>query len=521
MDSKKYIVFNKTRESSLSSSVTPVNAALEPLKVLKVLIEGLPANARTGLWLTNFKGVPVARTLSPFDLVYLDKDHRIVHSVELSKDGEFAPFKGQPASALVLPPRTITSSKTRDGDELDLRVAEATEPEPASAPSPTGTAPELPAAASAAEPSPPVPAEAASSARFYSSTAPAPAPPLDQAPLERFVSQQATPSPVVSARADTATKPIEPPAPAPAPAPGVAATAAVEAASPAATPETPAQDKRRRLVTGPILTPSSAAARKPATPETPPAPKAPIPFPSTPAARSAVTIHEASPPINLSPQQRGSAKPQEAPPTAAPAPAPPQPSLRPELRVAPAAAQAAQASTSPQAAAAPSAPRPALPTHNEPPQSAAPAAIPVEPVSLPVPEIPQHDAIPDYGPPPPKRKYSWKIHVLRWLFPELVIHEAQRPRDRRRADRQSLPGLIAYFFTGGAPEPRRIRNISVTGFYLQTEDRWMPGTVVRMTLQKLGSKGDDPSDTITVNSRIVRWGPDGEGFEFILTDLEE
>ena len=49
----------------------------------------------------------------------------------------------------------------------------------------------------------------------------------------------------------------------------------------------------------------------------------------------------------------------------------------------------------------------------------------------------------------------------------------------------------------------------------------MPGTVVRMTLQRVGTKGDDPSDIISVNSKIVRWGSDGEGFEFILTDLDE
>jgi hypothetical protein len=111
--------------------------------------------------------------------------------------------------------------------------------------------------------------------------------------------------------------------------------------------------------------------------------------------------------------------------------------------------------------------------------------------------------------------------MLRWLFPELVIAEAARPVDRRRADRQSLSGLVAYYFTGGSPAPQKIGNISVTGFYLHTDERWMPGTVVRMTLQRVGSKGDDPSDTITVNSKIVRWGADGEGFEFILTDLED
>jgi hypothetical protein len=123
--------------------------------------------------------------------------------------------------------------------------------------------------------------------------------------------------------------------------------------------------------------------------------------------------------------------------------------------------------------------------------------------------------------PKPKRKYPLKVRLLRWLFPDLVIKEAIEPQDRRRADRQSLPGLIAYYFTGGSPEAHKIANISVLGFYLQTDERWMPGTVVRMTLQRLGSTGEDPSDTITVNSRIVRWGADGEGFEFILTDLED
>jgi hypothetical protein len=112
------------------------------------------------------------------------------------------------------------------------------------------------------------------------------------------------------------------------------------------------------------------------------------------------------------------------------------------------------------------------------------------------------------------------VRLLRWLFPHLVI-EDEGAIDRRRADRQTLPGLVAYFFTGGSPEPQRIANISVMGFYLETDERWMPGTVVRMTLQRQGTKGDDPADTITVNSRIVRWGSDGEGFEFILTDLED
>ena len=188
MESRKYVAYNQTRESLLSSSVTAVNAGLEPLKVLKVLIEGLPANSRTGLWLTNFKGVPVARTLSPFDLVYLDKDNRVVQGVELSKDGEFAPFKGQPASALVLPPKSLATSKTREGDQLDLRVAEPdVRPEVQAEVLPAPVAPPpTTAILAASQPKGPVPAELSPSAHFFSPSEIAPPSHISEPASERF-----------------------------------------------------------------------------------------------------------------------------------------------------------------------------------------------------------------------------------------------------------------------------------------------------------------------------------------------
>jgi hypothetical protein len=146
--------------------------------------------------------------------------------------------------------------------------------------------------------------------------------------------------------------------------------------------------------------------------------------------------------------------------------------------------------------------------------------LPIEAPPVSIPE-PTYDPGPGDYRPAPKKKYSWKVKLLRWLFPDLVIKDVDEPRERRRADRQPLNGLVAYYFTGGSPDPHKIANISVLGFYLQTDERWMPGTIVRMTLQRVGSTGEDPSDTITVNSKIVRWGSDGEGFEFILTDLDE
>jgi hypothetical protein len=405
MEPRKYVAYNQTRDTLLSSSVTSVNAGLEPLKVLKVLIEGLPANSRTGLWLTNFKGVPVARTLSPFDLLYLDKDNRVVHGVELSKDGEFAPSKGRPASALVLPSKSLTASRTREGDQLELRVveveAQAEQVPAAIAPPP---APAEVAPGQIAERSP---AELSPSARFFSPGESAAAAPTS--PPESTVSPWSTPFP----------DPV-----------------AVESAAP---PEHPGTESIDFPIT-PLPKPQSE--------------------PFWPERTSYPRTRFSEPPL-----------------------APPEPPALIE-----------------------SLPKDTVATSFAPLQIQEAAA-----------PVPQYG---DYGP-APRKKYSWKIRALRWLFPELVIGETERPRDRRRADRQSLPGLIAYYFTGGSPEPHKISNISVTGFYLHTDERWMPGTVVRMTLQRVGTKGDDPSDIISVNSKIVRWGSDGEGFEFILTDLDE
>jgi len=56
---------------------------------------------------------------------------------------------------------------------------------------------------------------------------------------------------------------------------------------------------------------------------------------------------------------------------------------------------------------------------------------------------------------------------------------------------------------------------------MHTEERWLPGTIVRVTLQMVGTSGESGRDAITVHSRVVRWGPDGGGFEFVLPGFLE
>jgi hypothetical protein len=57
----------------------------------------------------------------------------------------------------------------------------------------------------------------------------------------------------------------------------------------------------------------------------------------------------------------------------------------------------------------------------------------------------------------------------------------------------------------------------MTGLYLLTEDRWMPDTMIRMTLQKPCAKGDR-KQSITVMSKIVRRGSDGVAAQFVMAE---
>lgn len=101
--------------------------------------------------------------------------------------------------------------------------------------------------------------------------------------------------------------------------------------------------------------------------------------------------------------------------------------------------------------------------------------------------------------------------------------------ERRRDRRQHLPGLVAHYWDGASPRPRPVADISSTGSYMHTEDRWYPGTVFRVTLQSYRSseprkQNGDPnggadSETLVVLAEIVRAGPDGVGLRFLF--LEE
>ena len=99
-------------------------------------------------------------------------------------------------------------------------------------------------------------------------------------------------------------------------------------------------------------------------------------------------------------------------------------------------------------------------------------------------------------------------HLLEQLF----------SKDRRRAERQLSPELAAHYWNGGSSTGHSVRDISSTGLFLLTEERWYPGTLLVMTLQKRDVPEDSPDRSISVQSRAIRWGSDGVGLEFVVLD---
>lgn len=107
----------------------------------------------------------------------------------------------------------------------------------------------------------------------------------------------------------------------------------------------------------------------------------------------------------------------------------------------------------------------------------------------------------------------WRAPASKNWLQRLLSSE---PSDPRKAPRTALPWLVAYFFTGGRPVAHGIRDISVTGVYVFTEDRWYPGTVIRITLSD--KRDPTPERSFTINAEVIRAADDGVGFQFVLKD---
>jgi hypothetical protein len=128
-------------------------------------------------------------------------------------------------------------------------------------------------------------------------------------------------------------------------------------------------------------------------------------------------------------------------------------------------------------------------------------------------QIERHDQKAEY-PQPMKRRNSLMGTFVsiknwwgRWWSP-----------DPRKSQREAIPGLTAFYWNGAAPEGHSVRNMSATGLYLNTEERWFPGTLVTMTLQYTGEDDNKKECSVSVACKAKWWGDSGVGLEFVLRD---
>ena len=121
MDRRTYCVYNATRECFLSLSVT---AADTMFARLRGLIGKLKLKSNEGIWVVPSKAIHTLGVLFPIDLIYLDKDLRVIHVVEHFPCFRIAPLRAQAESVLELPTHTIYSSQTQPGDQLLICVPE-------------------------------------------------------------------------------------------------------------------------------------------------------------------------------------------------------------------------------------------------------------------------------------------------------------------------------------------------------------------------------------------------------------
>ena len=124
MQTKEYSVYNETRENFLSSRVTFIDTKSDPLRAVKVLIEGLAPDAETGLWLNPLRTSPPSPGSLPTTSSISTRNAASSRAWALVADDDAPPFDGHATSALVLPIHSFSASHSHPGDKVILCATE-------------------------------------------------------------------------------------------------------------------------------------------------------------------------------------------------------------------------------------------------------------------------------------------------------------------------------------------------------------------------------------------------------------
>lgn len=87
--------------------------------------------------------------------------------------------------------------------------------------------------------------------------------------------------------------------------------------------------------------------------------------------------------------------------------------------------------------------------------------------------------------------------------------------ERRKDGRIPARGLEVSYRAGSEQKRAKAKDISTTGIYIYTEERWPPGTAVELTLQRRSLLGGDARLKARLRTRCARLDDHGAGLTFV------
>jgi hypothetical protein len=85
-----------------------------------------------------------------------------------------------------------------------------------------------------------------------------------------------------------------------------------------------------------------------------------------------------------------------------------------------------------------------------------------------------------------------------------------------RTERRSVEQFAAYRWNGATLVQEAVRDISPSGVYIVTKERWQRGTLVTLTLQREGPLEMNAERRLDMQAKVARSGKDGVGLAFVL-----
>jgi hypothetical protein len=123
-NSHQRYAFNRTRQAFLASDLRLADTHWMRLKgLIGTRVDDF--NCGQGLWIVPCQGVHTMLMQFPIDVLYLDEHNVVVHLEENVRPWRLTPIRIKAASVLELPGRTLFSSGTAVGDEIEITLVES------------------------------------------------------------------------------------------------------------------------------------------------------------------------------------------------------------------------------------------------------------------------------------------------------------------------------------------------------------------------------------------------------------